>query len=255
MGAIHALTISPTSSAVLEIVGAVFVAAFSFLLLQRDQQSDRREFRRIAPILGASIILLLVGYWFAWGGVKAMRYIATKPPSEIGDFTSIEQTQAMSIILFLDGRGIRRDLSVPLVVDLRESNRCVASSQVEGRATTTIALDIFANACGISEFADLANSTDSLSKKPKLNFVDEQRFVTSHAAAVTMIKQLGAAGGVDLTGQKNCTLDQSSLVELMKFDDLRSSCGSTLETFEANILSQADAVSAPPFIRNESGRK
>ncbi|MCY4184291.1 MAG: hypothetical protein OXD45_03100 [Rhodobacteraceae bacterium] len=259
IGAVHALTVSPLSTAVLELVGAIFLSVFSglaYLKTARTQPSDASAFKEITLRVGMVIIVLLVSYWVFWGGVKTYHYSKSGvPPQFVEVLPKLLHAEAMLVLFALDERGIRREESVPFIVSLAKSYNTKAIFSDETNSLATSVLTMLVNKCDIKEFEDLKNTARFLHLNPQkttLNQFRQDKVVTDFRVAVI---KLGSSSVRDLVSLKECNLDPLQLSEIEKYDNT---------SIQTNHQSLRDALihfngsmegNRPEHFRNESGSK
>lgn len=104
VGVLHGLSLSPVSSAVLQILGTIAAGSVGLIAGTGRQLPTPVVMRQILPGLTAIIFSVLAGYWAGWGGAKLYLIDRHGLPSTLSGLSSKQKVDAYRLITI--GRAI-----------------------------------------------------------------------------------------------------------------------------------------------------
>lgn len=176
MGALHGLSLSPVSSAVLQILGAIAAGAVGLIAGTEREPPNPITLRQTLPRFTAVIFAVLVGYWAGWGGTKFYLVKTFELSTTLANLSSEQKVDAYRLIAIGRSLGVPKIASEARISQLvsnqglhsirqlspREEARAIALLAQEAANCKPYASDLYANALTeISRLGEDAQELDS----------------------------------------------------------------------------------------------
>ncbi|WP_299817593.1 hypothetical protein [uncultured Roseibium sp.] len=149
IGGIQALTLSSTSAAILQILGAIVAASLALIAGSDAIVGDKQAMRQTLPLMGSIVLLLLAGYWAGWGVGKVGLDSHFKLGSRFSHLTSGEIVDAHRLLAINEALGVPRAVTRERILEIRPNEEdgkfpCI-------RLTDENVLDIAMTATGLAK--------------------------------------------------------------------------------------------------------
>lgn len=110
VGALHALSLSPLSSAVLQILGTIAAGSLGILANNEKSAPGLLRIRQTLPALSAVIFAVLLGYWGAWWVTKEVLIARHALSATMPEMSAKERLDAYRLTAVARSLGIPRDV-------------------------------------------------------------------------------------------------------------------------------------------------
>ena len=129
IGVIHAITSSPASEIVIEVIGAGFAAALALVAIEREVHKQAKVEANVLPLIAVVMFALLSGYWGSWLSVKLYQSNQMTLESSLHGLSIEDRAAAIQIILQQQRIGIDR---ATVVQELAAISSAVCDEDLSG---------------------------------------------------------------------------------------------------------------------------
>ena len=262
MGALHALSLSPLSAAVLQILGTIAVGAIGVLASNNNRAPSPVRLRQTLPALTAVTFAVLIGYWSAWWATKEIRiYHYNLPVASMPKMTPQQELDAYRLI------GLGRALGIPRnVIEARITELLNGTKSTYGRALTSqeeihivarLAQDS-GNCVGIApeEFKPYLTDIAGLREDAEKLIIRVQednwvrQFLNLRANALIIPLPPDAPSFTTLMEAAGCNTGERAMRQFAALDQSLGGRVSSIEGEIQRLLSSAPEISTPSILRN-----
>lgn len=142
IGVLHALSLSPISSAVLQILGSIGAGGIAILAGTEKGGPTPDRLRQALPALSAVMFSVLVGYWTAWWATKEYMITQYMLPQNMPDLSAQQELDAYRLIGVARALGVPRKVIEARVIELSQmSTQRPLTPQEEVRIIARLALE------------------------------------------------------------------------------------------------------------------
>lgn len=145
VGALHGLSLSPVSSAVLQILGTIAASAVGLVAGTGRKLPTAIVLRQTLPALTAIIFAVLAGYWAGWGVTKLYLADSYRLTAELADLSSKQKVDAYRLIAIGRAVGVPKAVSEARISQLALNPEALRvrrlDRQEETRAIARLALE------------------------------------------------------------------------------------------------------------------
>lgn len=164
IGAIHGLSLSPVSSGILEILGAIAAASGALIFGLSKPGSINLAPDLAVKAFAATVLAIIVGYWLGWASAKYWRISHDAIP-EFKTLRPDHRVDAYRLIALGEALGIPKDASVARIDQILSSNGAATRKRLS-QSEEIISIQALTR---VATNCQSQNASTSSSKKPSKN--------------------------------------------------------------------------------------
>lgn len=262
VGVLHAITQSPASGSVLQILGALIAACFGIFLGSDAILKDRQSLKETLPILSKTTLALLAAYWIGFGTTKyAMPNWIFALGSEFDHLSEKDKADAYRLLALNESLGVPRNTTeqriLQILPETDPGKRCTKLSETEEIQVLHLASDPNLT-CAASLGKDIRQEASELLGQKKIEDYQDRlsrlrltvRLLPKDYSLAMLHKQLEAG---------NCKAPQGLGGKIDALMAQYSDCVPDLEYEIRRVLQSAPEVNSAEFTKlrmvPESGKK
>lgn len=261
VGALHALSLSQLSSAVLQILGTIAAGGIGVLANIEKGVATPVKVRQSLPALTAVIFAVLIGYWAGWWATKDRLIASYAMPENMPEMTAKQELDAYRLIGIGRSLGVPRDVIESRIIELAnipisEIPRAL-DPQLETRIIAQLVLEA-GNCEGISPepykpyLEDIAQLGDD-AEKLIISFSGNnwvQKYLTLRANVLLIPLPADAPGFAPLMRAAGCNHNDRIHRQFVALDQTLLGLVTSIEGEIERLLTSAPEISATSILRD-----